>query len=503
MADKAQNTSPDAADDSAQPAGKMPEPQPTEQDQPQLPENNVVIEDAGTLKKKITITVPRARIDAKLNEMFGELSQSAVIPGFRVGRAPRRLIEKRFGKEIGSDVRNALIGEAIGKAAEGNDLRTLGEPNLELDKIVLPDEGDMSFSFEIEVAPDISLPEIKGIKVNRPVIKIDDKRIDDALDNIRRNQAHYEETAEAAAADDAVLVGAKISGEGIEPLERHGLTLRVAPGQVEGLPLMDLGTALTGKKAGETITLKVKAPAGHPNEAWRDKDMAVELAISQVRRRVLPEINEEYAKNLGFESLERFRQQVAVRLEERVQVEVQQAMREQICQYLLENTKFDLPEGVVARHAARIVMRRSVDLMYQGVPQERIQEHLAELQSAANEQAKQDMRLSFILGKYAEDEKISVAQEEINARIAEMARQYNRRPERMRQEMEADGSLTAMADRMHEEKALDRLLELAEITDVADEAKAADAPADEAKPKAKAKRKVKGEAAESEAEPKA
>jgi trigger factor len=433
-----------------------------------LPDNTVVIEDSGTLKKKITITVPRARIDAKLGEMFGELSESAVVPGFRIGHAPRRLIEKRFGKEIGNDVRNALVGEAIGQASEKHNLRTLGEPNLELDKIVLPDSGDMTFGFEIEVAPEIALPELKAIKVNRPVIKIDDARIDAAITNIARNNVRYEETTDAAAQNDAVLAGVKITGEGLEPVERHGLTLHVAPGQVEGLPLLELGNVLTGKKAGDTATLTAKAPEAHPNEAWRGKDLNIELTVSQVRHMVLPEINEEYAKNLGFETLDQLRKQVSMHLEERVKSEIQQAMREQICKYLLDNTKFDLPEGVVARHAERLVMRRSVDLMQQGVPQEMIQENLTKLRAAASEQAVQDMRLAFILGKYADDEKIVVADEEINARIADMARQYNRRPERMRQEMESDGSLAVMVDRMHEEKSLDKLLELAEITDVAD-----------------------------------
>ncbi len=131
-----------------------------------LPKNTVEVEDVAALKKKVAVTVPRGRIDAKMNEMFGELRTTAQVPGFRVGRAPQRLVEKRFGKEVAQDVRNALVGESIGSAIEDAELKTLGEPNIDLDTIELPDSGDMTFSFEVEIEPQFDLPDTGGIKVN-------------------------------------------------------------------------------------------------------------------------------------------------------------------------------------------------------------------------------------------------------------------------------------------------------------------------------------------------
>ncbi|RPI64586.1 MAG: trigger factor [Planctomycetaceae bacterium] len=461
---------------------------------PEMPKYDVTMEDVGVLKKKISVTVPRSRIDEKFNEMFGEISTSAVVPGFRQGHAPRRLIEKRFGKEISGDVRNALVGEAIGQVAEQQKIHTIGEPQLELEKIEVPDTGDLSFSFVVEVAPDFDLPETKGIKVQRPTITVNDAKIDEALDNVRRNEARYEITEEPAGKGDIALVGVKISGEGIEAVDRPGLTLRVAPGQVEGLPLLDLDEKLAGKKVGDTVTLTTKGPDAHPTEAWRGKDITVEITVSQIRRTVLPEINEEYAKGMGFESLQQLRDQVAKRLEAHIKGEVQQAMRSQICKYLLDTVKFDLPEGVVERHAIDLLKRRTIELMNKGIPQEKISEHLSEMHSAAKDQAKDDMRLSFILSKFVEQQKITITEGELNSAVAEMAQMYNRRPERMRSEMEADGSLGLLADRLHEGKALDMLLEQAEITDVEEVAKAdeqADAAEGEKKPKAAKQKKEK------------
>jgi len=432
------------------------------------PPNKVEVEDAGTLKKKITVTVPREKIDGKFDEMFGELANTAQVPGFRIGHAPRRLIEKRFGKEVSEDVRNALVGESLGEAIEKSELKTLGQPEIDLDKIELPASGEMSFSFEVEVMPDFKLPELKGIEVKKQAVEITDERVDEYLDQLRLSRARYEDTAGAAAEGDAVLAGAKVTGDGIEPFERHGLTLRVAPGQIEGLPLVDLGKAIAGKKAGGTASLKTTVPAAHPNENWRGKEVTVEITLSQVRRRVLPKLDDEFAAGAGFESLKELREYVSSQLKSRLAAETQRNMRQQICQHLLDNADFDLPEGVIARHTARVLQRRYVDLLYQGVPREQIDERITELQAAAAEQAKRDLKLSFILDRIAEDEKIEVADDEVNSRIAQMAASQNRRPERLRQELAQNDSLEQVTIAIREEKVLDKLLAEAKITEMAE-----------------------------------
>ncbi len=431
--------------------------------------NTVTVEDAGTLKKKVTVTIPRAKIDAKFDEMFGELGHTAQVPGFRIGHAPRRLIEKRFGKEVTQDVRNALLGESIGDAIKETELKTLGEPDLDLDKIEVPSSGDMQFSFEVEVAPEFDLPELTGVKVEKTAMIIDDAKVDEYLDQIRMGRAHYEVTDKAAAEGDVVTAEVKISGEGIETLDRKGLSLRVAPGQIEGLPLVDLGKTLTGVKAGKTVSLAVTCPKSHPNEAWQEKNLTVELTITQVQARILPELNEEFATAAGFESLKDMKEFVRNRLEGRLEMESKRSMRDQVCQYLLDNTEFDLPEGVTARHTTRLLQRRYIELLQMGYPREKIDENLTELQAGAAEQAARELKLQFILGKIADQKEIEVTDDEINARIATMAQSYNRRPERMRQELEADGSLQAVATSIREEKALDTVLNDAEVIETTGE----------------------------------
>lgn len=429
-----------------------------------LPEDKITVEDAGTLKKKVTVQVDRRKIDAKFNEMFGELGRTAQVPGFRIGHAPRRLIEKRFGKEVADDVRNAILGEAIGKALEDAEFKPLGEPDIKLDEIELPDSGDLTFDFEMEVAPEFDLPDYKGIEITRPVIEITEERIEEALTAHRRRLGRLKPIDAAAQADDLVVADVTIAGDGIDHRESN-LELRVAPAQVEGIILEDLPEILSGKKTGDSPSVKATIPAAHPNEEWREKEVTVTFDIQEVKRLELPELNEDFARREGFDSLDELRETMGDNLRARVSIEQRRAMRSQVRNFLMENTDFDLPEGLAQRHAERLLTRRYIDLMNRGVPRDRIDQNLQELRAAASEQAVTELKLSFILADLAEAEGIEVDDGEINARIAQIAAQYNRRPERLRQEMKNDGSLEHLATAIVEEKAIEKVLESANIVD--------------------------------------
>ena len=345
----------------------------------------------------------------------------------------------------------------------------LGEPELDLDKVELPDEGEMTFSFEIEVAPEFELPQYEGIEVKKPILEINDDRVTEQLDQWRQRQAKFEPTDQPAAAGDVVTADVTISvaDQPEQRLKDH--VLRVAPGQVEGLPIVELADALAGKTSGQTATVTLKVPKAHPNESWRGKEAKVQIALTQVRRRILPEIDEAFAQQAGFENVQQLRAQVKRSLDARLAGEVRQAMRDQVSGYLLGKTQFDLPEGAAARHAARVMQRRYVDLLYQGVPREKIEENLAQLQAAAEQQAKGDLKLMFVLGKVADELGIKVSEGEVNARIAAMANQNNRRPERMEQELQQEGTLGEVEVAIREEKTLDALLVKAKVIEVTPE----------------------------------
>ena len=502
-----------AAEDQAEPAAED-QAEPADEDQAEqagedtdedaevnlMDDNTVAVEDAGKLRKKVTVTIPQVSIDAKRDEMYGELGDTAQVPGFRIGHAPRRLIEKRFGREVATDVRNALIGESLGHAVETADLNVLGQPDLELDAIELPETGDMVFSFEVEVAPQFDLPNLKSIRVEKRIVEVGDDRINEYIDELRSTRATFEPSDGPVRDGDSLTVSAKVIVEGADTVERDEVGLRAAPGQIEGLPLVELGAALVGKNVGETATLEITVPEAHPNEEWKGKPATVEVTIKSLTSRVLPEAGPEFAKQLGFESLEELREFVRGRMAERIESEITRDMRGQVGQFLLDNTEFELPEGVAARHTEGVLRRRHIELLRAGMPRERVEENMTRLRAEAEQQADRELRLQFILGKIADELEIEISDGDLNAMIASMAAQYQRRPEKMRQELEADGSLEQVRVSMCEDAALDKLIADAEVVEIAEEPPAEEPPAEEPpaeeppaeeEPKAKAKKSAK------------
>lgn len=459
-----------------------------------LPANVVSIEDASEATKKITVEIDRKRIDAKYDELFGELRTSAQIPGFRIGHAPRRLMEKRFGKEVTEDVRNGLVSESLAKAIEESKLEVLGDPDIHLDEITVPETGNMTFSVTVEVRPEFEVPTYTGIPVTKPSAEITDERVDEATKQFLGAQGKRIEVKEPASEGDIVIADVKFNGEGIEEHVHENIHIRVAPGVLDGVPLEELGEKLTGVQPGRTVMIETVVPQGHPTEKLRGKKVFFIITVKEVVRIEVPELNDQLASDFGFANAGAFKDFVRQNLTARMDSEVQQSMRDQLCKYLVENTKLELPADATSRQAAAALRRRYIDLMNRGVPREQIEQNLELLQAQAGEQARNEMKLGFILDKIAKAENITVEEGEINSRIAQMAVQYGRRPERLRSELANEGALDQVAIQIAEQKTLDKLLESANIGEaiLAEEAAKEKEAAEGAEKPKKSKAKGKG-----------
>jgi hypothetical protein len=255
-----------------------------------------------------------------------------------------------------------------------------------------------------------------------------------------------------------------VAGEQIQH-RRPNLELRVAPAQVDGILLEDLPKVLTGRRAGEAIRTATRVPAGHPRPEWQNKEVTVSLEIKEVKRLEVPPADDALARRLGYGSLEELSEGVRANLQRRLAEQQRAAMHEQVCRYLMERAALDLPEGAASRLGERALARRYVDLLHRGVPREEIEGNLERLQAVADQQARSELKLALILAKVCEAEKIELDEGEVNARIAEIARRYNRRPERLRQEMDQEGRLDDLKTFLREEKAIERILESASISD--------------------------------------
>ena len=157
-----------------------------QEEQPVTAKNIVTVEDAGPCKKKIVVEIPEETVKEAIDAQYKELGQATVLPGFRKGRAPRRLLEKRFGKETAEQVKLRLLADSSEAAIKSKELDVLGDPEIDYEHIELPTSGPMKYEFEAEVRPEFELPSLEHIPVTRPQLEVTDEQIDREVDQLRR-----------------------------------------------------------------------------------------------------------------------------------------------------------------------------------------------------------------------------------------------------------------------------------------------------------------------------
>ncbi len=444
---------------------------------------DVNVETIATCKKRLSITIPREEIDAKFDDRFSELEREAFVPGFRPGHAPRRLVERRFREAVTEEVRAKLVSEALEKALKEQELDIVGEPDIDPEKIELPDEGEMTFSLDLEVRPEFDLPHdysrIPVDEVERP--EVTDETVTQALERLREQQGSLEPVGagEGAQERDLVVADLTIQAGDTMVVDRQNVRLPVREVAIEGIRLAELPDLLTGAKAGETTETKITIGEEAEAEDVRGQEADLTVKVNEVQRLRLPD-DEALLEATGQEDMASLRATIRRRQEARSEAQFREAREEAVRDWLLQTIQFDLPEDLVNRHSNRLLQRRLTSMQYRGVPADEVEQHMDEIAGATGEEAARDLRLHFILDAIAKQEGIEVADAEVDARVRFMAVQYGRKADRLREEMEASGHLDSLRAQILEDKVIRTLL------DRATGEAAPEAPADEAPEKASA-----------------
>ncbi len=437
----------------------------TEEQQDDKLECSVNIEDSGPWKKKVIVEISREEIDKEFDSQYKELRISADIPGFRKGRAPRRLIEKRYGEDVNSQTKLRLLAKAFEQIEEEQDFEILGEPDIDPDKIEMPDDGNFTFEYEMEIKPEFKLPTLDGIKVEKEVVEVTDERVAETIDQLRKRQGKMGDV-DKAVADDHVLSNVVMTVDGVdEPEKFDEHPLWVSPMAIGGVRIEDMADVLKGVKVGDKKKCTAEVADTHAKEEYHGKKAEFEIEVLEVKRLILPEMDEAFLNGLGVADEAELKKMIQEGLESQMDQDSKRKMQEQVYKYLDENIVFDLPEGVAARHNQRMLSRRFSELIQQGVAQEQIAQNIEQLRESTNEQAARDLKMSFIMEEIAGELNIEVSEYEVNSAIAQYAATYQRRPERMKEELVAQGQLESIQNSIRDEKAIGRIMEMAEVVD--------------------------------------
>ena len=428
----------------------------------------VDIRDVGPCKKHIKVTVDRPAIDERFKEKFKELVTDANVAGFRPGKAPRKIVERRFQKEVGDQVKSEVLLASLQQLAEDYDIAPLSAPDIDPGSIVLPNQGPLVYEFEVEVRPQFDLPNYKGLKLRRPIHDFTDEEAEQEERRLLTPYGQVVPKPEGNAQFGDLIVADVVTRDGNRELSKiQEATFRVN----KQLAFKDgiaehFAEQVQGANASETREVDITLSSAVADPSLRGKMVKVTFQIKDVKTQRLPELTHEFLHNFGVHSPEQFRELIKVVLQRRLEYQQRQSARGQVIEHINAAAKWELPEELLRRQAHKAMARKIMEMRSDGISEEEIQGRRRILEQDILQSTALALKEHFVLQKIAEVEKIDVTDDDLNDEIERMAESNNESPRRLRARLERDDLLDALAAEMIERKALDLILNSAEYEDV-------------------------------------
>jgi trigger factor len=427
----------------------------------------VEIIDTGPCKKHIKVTVERKDIDARFDDKIKELMGDAEVPGFRPGKAPRKVIVRRFHKDVSEQIKGQILMASLEQLADEHDIAPLSPPNLNPNTIDIPKDGPFIYEFDVEVRPQFDLPNYKGLTLKRPIKTFTDADVDKEQNRIlsRFGQLVPKEgkaqIGDYIIADMTTKFGEQVLGTAKDCTLRVDDTLAFKDGVAQKFAAQTQG-AKAGDKKVVDITLSDSVAAAQ----LRGQTVQGILEIKEVKSMKLPELTHEFLHNFGVHSPEQLNEKVRGLLESRLEYQQRQSARDQVLAQIAASATWQLPEDLLIRQARKAMARKVMEMREAGMSEEEIQGRQRLLQQDVLSNTALAMKEHFVLQKIAEVEKIDIDEEEIDAEIETLADQSNQSPRRVRAQLEKDDLLDTLAAQIIERKTLDLILESAQYEDV-------------------------------------
>ncbi|MCT1683296.1 trigger factor [Corynebacterium appendicis] len=403
-------------------------------------------------RAKLTVTVPFDELGPEIDQAYKAIAQQVNIPGFRRGKAPRQLIDARFGRgPILEQVVNDMLPTRYETAVTENDLKVIGQPEIDITKI--EDNDFVEFTAEVDIRPEIEVPDFSTISVEVPALKIDDEAIDEELDNLRARFGELKDTRRKLKKGDFAIIDleAIIDGEKIEEASTEGITYEIGRDDlIEGLD-----KAIKGLKTGEEAEFTSEIQFGE----HKGEEATIKVTVQQSKERKLPELDEEFVQMASeFDTVEELRESTKNQLEENKKAQRAADIRDEVLKAALEQTKFELPQAVVDEQVHnqlhQILGQMAHDenafaqmLEAQGTTRE-------EFDKESREQAEESVRTQLFLDAVADQEEPDVSQQELTDHILFTAQSYGMDPNQFIMQLQQSGQVANLFADVRRGKAL-------------------------------------------------
>ena len=431
---------------------------------------NVTLQNLAPCKKLMRVEIDAQKVDETFESVTKDFRREANLPGFRPGKAPKEMVLRKYEKDIQDETKRKLISEAYHKAIEEQKLDVLGQPDIE--EIQFSRGQPLQFAATIETAPEFELPDYKGLPVKRELRTVTDADVERALDMLREQRVSFTKVERPVQTGDIAVVNYTGTCEG-KPITELATTAKGLTEQknfwVEATPnsfIPGFADQLMGAKAGDKRTVTVDFPADFVTPQIAGKKGNYEVEVVEVKEKALPSLDEALAKAYGAENLEKLQAGVRRDLENELKFKQDKTLRTELVRALLGRVNFDLPETAVAHETRNVVYDLVQENTKRGVPRQVIEQQKEQIFSAATHNAKERVKVQFLLQKIAEKEDIKISQEEIAQRVHHLAGLYQIPPDKFLRDLQKRNGLIEIYDQIMNEKVIDFLQQNAKIEDV-------------------------------------
>jgi trigger factor len=419
----------------------------------------VAVEELESCKRKLAVEAPVDVVTQEWERAYGRVQKRASLPGFRRGHVPRSLVKLHFADDVRREVAEHLIPDVYRRALTEARIDPVNEPDLQ--DLTLEEGAPLTFTAVVEVKPAITLGDYRGVEVQHAPEAVTDADVEQALERMREQHAQFNSVERAAATGDLVVVDYTLTPQEHEPTTANGYHFLVGSGTV----LPEIDAAVVGMTAGQEREVDLRFADDHRMESLRGKSGTANLKLTEVKEKVLPALDDEFARSLGeFETLEAVQTEVRRQLEAGREAESRRALEEKVVDALLARHEFGVPEAMVMRQVAHQVEHTRERLRRQGVDPDGIQWDYTKIVGELRPGAEKAVRRALLLEAIADQETLAATEADIDAEVERFAKASQRPTAAVRRMMEKSGDLEALRHGLRERKTLDLLIEHTRVT---------------------------------------
>jgi len=384
----------------------------------------VTVEDVSSVKKVLHIEIPEDKVTRELDNAYGQLKKTAKIRGFRPGKAPRGVLERMFKKEVQADVSSRLIQESFIEAIKETDLKIVGSPKV--DPPGIEPKTPYKYDATIEIRPKIDTIEFKGLKLKKTKYQVSDSEIQAQLKILQKNMAQMKSIDEnrPAKKDDVVVIDYEGFRDGKPFAETQAIkntTIKIGDGPM----LKDFDEELVGMKTGDEKEFNVRFPKDYSNKKLADLDITFQVKLNEIKEEILPEIDDELAKDIGeYNTLDELKDVITDNLGQGYAKRTEQELNEQAFKALIEKTEFEVPESLVDAEVQEIVAEAEKSFSYQNRSLEDLGLSRETLLEQYRETAEKQVRRHLILTEIIDQENMVLPDEDLEAGFRQMSDTY-------------------------------------------------------------------------------